>query len=102
MNPMSPRTALLVIAHGSRRPDANADLDHLVGQLRARGGFAVVEAAFLELAEPTIEQGAARCVEQYAERLILLPYFLSAGMHVRRELDRNARDGGIARQRLAK
>ena len=86
MDPAPRRTALLLIAHGSRRPDANADLDHVVGQLRARGRFPVVEASFLELAEPTVEQGAARCVEQGAGRIVLLPYFLSAGVHVRRDL----------------
>jgi sirohydrochlorin ferrochelatase len=86
MEHVSPRTALLLIAHGSRRPDANSDLDYLVGQLRDRGHFPVIEASFLELAEPTVEQGAARCVEQGAGRIVLLPYFLSAGVHVRRDL----------------
>jgi sirohydrochlorin ferrochelatase len=86
MNLESPHTALLLIAHGSRRPDANADLEHLVGQLRERGRFLVVEPSYLEFAEPTILDGAARCVAQGAGRLILLPYFLSAGVHVQRDL----------------
>ena len=51
-----------------------------------RGAFAVVEAAFLELAEPDVDAGAADCVAQGAERVVLLPYFLSAGVHVRRDL----------------
>jgi sirohydrochlorin ferrochelatase len=80
------RKALLLIAHGSRHPDANADLYHVVEAMRVRGGHAVVEAAFLELAEPGIDAGAARCVEQGAASVVLLPYFLSAGVHVRRDL----------------
>jgi sirohydrochlorin ferrochelatase len=80
------KTALLLIAHGSRQDEANADLLYLVEALRRRGGFELVEASFLELAEPTIEQGAAGCVAQEAQRVILLPYFLSAGIHVRRDL----------------
>ena len=80
------KTALLLIAHGSRQEEANDDLYHVVGHLRGRGEYPVVEAAFLELAEPDIEQGAARCVAQGAERVLLLPYFLSAGVHVRRDL----------------
>jgi sirohydrochlorin ferrochelatase len=79
------KTALLLIAHGSRQEEANADLHHAVAQLRERG-YAVVVASFLELAEPGIEAGGARCVEQGAERVILVPYFLSAGVHVRRDL----------------
>jgi sirohydrochlorin ferrochelatase len=81
-----PRTALLLIAHGSRQEEANADLHRLVGAMEERRRYAVVEASFLELAEPTVAQAAARCVARGAERVILLPYFLSAGIHVRRDL----------------
>ena len=82
-------TALLLIAHGSRHADANDDLHALAAQLRQTGEYAVVEAAFLELASPTIEEAARRCVEQGARRVILLPYFLSAGVHVKRDLQRH-------------
>jgi sirohydrochlorin ferrochelatase len=82
------KTALLLIAHGSREPDANNDLHALADALRGRGEYAILEASFLELAEPTIEAAGRRCVEQGAERVILLPYFLSAGVHVKRDLQR--------------
>src|SRR5947199_375435 len=77
--------ALLLVAHGSREPGANDDLRHMAEELRRRG-FAVVETAFLEIAEPDIDAGAARCVERGAGEVVLLPYFLSAGVHVRRDL----------------
>lgn len=80
------KTALLLIAHGSREPEANADLYHVVAEMRRRGGFAIVEPAFLELAEPNGDEAGRRCVEQGAERVVILPYFLSAGVHVRRDL----------------
>lgn len=80
------RTALLLIAHGSRHDDANADLYHVMTELRQRGDHPVVEAAFLELAEPDIDEGGARCVAQGAKRVVLVPYFLSAGVHVKRDL----------------
>jgi sirohydrochlorin ferrochelatase len=80
------KTAVLLIAHGSRHEAANADTRHLAAELRLRGTYALVEVAFLELATPTMEDGAQRCVEQGAERVLLLPYFLSAGVHVRRDL----------------
>ena len=79
-------TALLLIAHGSREPEANADLHQVVEALRGRGSFALVEACFLELTEPDIDAGAARCVAGGAGRVLLVPYFLSAGVHVRRDL----------------
>jgi sirohydrochlorin ferrochelatase len=87
-------TALLLIAHGSRRDEANADLDHVVAEMHRRGRYPIVLAAFLELAEPDIDEGGARCVTQGARRVLLVPYFLSAGVHVRQDLTE-------ARQRLA-
>lgn len=86
------RTALLLIAHGSRRAEANADLDFVAEQVRSRGVFAIVETCFLELAEPDIPTGAARCVAQGAERIVMLPYFLSPGVHVRSDLEEFRRD----------
>lgn len=79
------KTALLLIAHGSRQEEANADLRHVASGLRARG-WSIVEPSYLELAGPSIAESGARCLEQGAERVILVPYFLSAGVHVRRDL----------------
>ncbi|MDA1013274.1 MAG: cobalamin biosynthesis protein CbiX [Planctomycetota bacterium] len=88
--------AVLLIAHGSRRQEANADLDLVAEALRARGRFAIVECSYLEIAEPTIPQGAARCVERGATTVLLLPYFLSAGSHVTRDLEGYRADFEIA------
>src|SRR5947209_16844670 len=82
MNP----TALLLIAHGSRRPEANADLDHVAEVLRAGGEYHHVQPAYLELCEPGIVAGGELCVAAGATRVVLLPYFLSAGMHVTEDL----------------
>jgi sirohydrochlorin ferrochelatase len=79
--------ALLLIAHGSRRAEANADLDYIADALRARGRYAVVQVAYLELAEPDIPTGAARCVAAGARHVTMLPYFLSPGVHVRQDLE---------------
>jgi sirohydrochlorin ferrochelatase len=77
--------ALLLIAHGSRNPAANDDLHHVAVQMQTRG-YSIVVASFLELAEPSIDEGGRMCVEQGATQLVLLPWFLSAGVHVRRDL----------------
>jgi sirohydrochlorin ferrochelatase len=86
-------TALLLIAHGSRSADANADLLYLAEQLR--GDNPIVVASYLELAPPTIDDGARECVARGASRVVMLPYFLSAGVHVRRDLT-EARDRLVA------
>jgi len=80
------RVALQLIAHGSRRAEANADLEHVAAEVRTRGRYPVVQVSFLELAEPDIEGGGALCVEAGASDVILLPYFLSPGKHVVEDL----------------
>jgi sirohydrochlorin ferrochelatase len=80
------KTALLLIAHGSREAEANDDLHFLAGRLRERCDFDLVATAFLELAQPTIEEAAAACIQRGAGRVVMLPYFLSAGIHVQRDL----------------
>ena len=87
-SPLEPGTAILLIAHGSRLAAANADLLQLAEQLRSRFPDHVIETAYLELTEPTIPQGATRCVKLGATRVLLLPYFLSAGTHVTEDLRR--------------
>src|SRR5206468_10013 len=46
----------------------------------------IVEACFLELATPDIAAGGARCVARGARRVLMVPYFLSAGVHLLRDL----------------
>jgi hypothetical protein len=75
----------LLIAHGSRHAEANADLDHVAAGLRQRG-HEIVVASFLELAGPDVLAGGRQCVAAGAARVVLVPYFLSAGVHVRRDL----------------
>ncbi len=88
-------TAILLIAHGSRHEPANEDLRRMAEDLALRGDYPIVEAAFLELAEPDIPAGGAACVARGAGRVLMIPYFLSAGVHLIRDLTA-ARDGLMA------
>jgi sirohydrochlorin ferrochelatase len=76
---------LLLIAHGSRNPEANEDLV-LLGRQMEGGEFPVVEPSYLELAQPSIEDGAKKCISRGATDITMVPYFLSAGVHVKTDL----------------
>jgi sirohydrochlorin ferrochelatase len=80
------KQALLLVAHGSRQDEANEDLRQVAADLRRLGGFDIVEESFLELAQPTIAAAGASCVQQGATRVVLVPYFLAAGVHVQKDL----------------
>ncbi|GAB4146134.1 MAG: CbiX/SirB N-terminal domain-containing protein [Planctomycetaceae bacterium] len=84
----SSRTAALLIAHGSRKPKANADLVELAERVRAHAELDIVEIAYLELAAPSIPEGLNACLKQNAARILMMPYFLSAGSHVEEDLGR--------------
>lgn len=75
---------MLLIAHGSRKQAANDEICRLAQQVQALSGedYAAVVAAFLECAEPNIQQGVERCVELGATEIVAVPYFLAAGKHV--------------------
>lgn len=78
--------SLLVMVHGSPRPESNRDMFAVVERVRGRGLFETVEVGFMELNEPTIPEAIARSVEQGATRIIAVPYFLHAGTHVADDL----------------
>ncbi|MGB5702098.1 MAG: CbiX/SirB N-terminal domain-containing protein [Polyangiales bacterium] len=81
--------AILLIDHGSRRAEANALLNEVVDRVKARiGEGAIVEPAHMEIAEPTIAQGFARCVQQGASIIVAHPFMLAPGRHVQEDLPR--------------
>lgn len=79
------QTALLLIAHGSRRQEANDDLEYLADKLRRLGRYSFVQTSFLELTQPTIVEGGTCCAAN-AKRVVMLPYFLSPGVHARDDM----------------
>jgi sirohydrochlorin ferrochelatase len=86
MAQLADQTAVLLIAHGSRYQSANDDLHELAARLVATGKYPIVEPCFLELAEPDITTGGSRCVARGATLVLMVPYFLSAGVHLLRDL----------------
>ncbi len=74
--------AILIIDHGSRRTEANEMLACVANLVQAQAGRdVVVRFAHMELAEPTIDQGFAACVQAGATEVIAFPYMLSPGKH---------------------
>jgi sirohydrochlorin ferrochelatase len=76
--------ALLIVAHGSRRAESNEEIRALAAKVAQQSGetYGFVGSAFLELAEPSIPDGIQQCIEQGAETVTIMPFFLSAGRHV--------------------
>lgn len=86
---MNERYALLLIDHGSRRAEANELIERVAEEVRKRtAADRIVIVAHMELSEPTIEMGFARCVEQGATIVVAHPFMLAPGRHVAEDLPR--------------
>jgi sirohydrochlorin ferrochelatase len=80
--------AIVLVDHGSRRPEANAQLDALAERVRAREPGTLVLTAHLEVARPDIAEALARCAEVGADDVVLLPWFLAPGRHTAEDIPR--------------
>jgi len=80
--------ALLVVAHGSRREASNDEVRALSKVIAEKAGndYDMVRTAFLELAEPLIPDGIEECIQAGADEVVVMPYFLSAGRHVAKDI----------------
>jgi len=92
-------SAFLLIDHGSRRAEANALLDEVASLVRGRLGLdAIVEVAHMEIAEPTVTQGFARCVARGATSVVAHPFMLAPGRHVSEDLPRLVAEAAAAHE----
>lgn len=56
-------------------------LNEFVIMFRDKTGYPIVEPAHMELAEPSIKDAFALCVQQGVNRVIVSPFFLFPGRH---------------------
>ena len=82
-------TGFVVFAHGSRIESANQAVRDVVSKMAASGAHAV-EAAFLELGEPDLAGATRLLIARGAQRIVVIPYFLTLGTHMQRDLPRLA------------
>lgn len=80
------KTAILMMAHGSRISEANDAAREVAAMVREMTGFEIVEVSFREMHEPNIQSGIDACVTRGAQRILLMPYFLFMGAHVLHDL----------------
>lgn len=76
---------IVIFAHGSSVPSANEAVQAVAKAAAAAGGFDRVETAFLE-AQPGLDEAVTRLVAAGARRILVVPYFLTLGIHLQRDL----------------
>ncbi|MYC81484.1 MAG: sirohydrochlorin cobaltochelatase [Acidobacteria bacterium] len=89
---MTDKTGLLIIDHGSRRPEANRVVRQVAEMVRKESRFVIVQHAHMELAEPTIRQGFETCMAAGVDAIVVQPYFLGPGRHSTSDIPRMVRE----------
>jgi sirohydrochlorin ferrochelatase len=79
------KTGIVIFGHGSSVSSANDAVRRVAADAAAAGGFDLYETAFLDV-PPLLRDATASLVSQGAERVIVVPYFLTLGIHLQRDL----------------
>ncbi len=77
-----------MFGHGSSVESANDAVRAMAAQLQQRQQYGAVETAFLEGGKPDLRGAIERLAAQGVEQVIVIPYFLTLGMHLQRDLPR--------------
>ncbi len=79
-------TGIILFAHGARDPNWARPLERLKRMLAERMPEAIVEPAFLEHMQPSLEDAAADLIGRGATELSIVPVFIANGGHLREDL----------------
>ncbi len=80
------KRGLLLFAHGARDPNWTLPFNDVARRIREREPTLMVELAFLEFMAPDLPTAGARLAALGCERVDVVPLFLGAGGHVRKDL----------------
>lgn len=78
----NPKEAIILLAHGSRVPEAGNGMERVVQRLREKLRNCIVEACYMSRLGPHFPEVFEKCVAQGAKNIILIPYFLHTGLHM--------------------
>jgi sirohydrochlorin ferrochelatase len=75
-------TGYVIFAHGSPIESAN----EAVRTIAAQAELPLYETAFLDSSPPTLADAVATLAQRGATKIVVIPYFLTLGMHLQRDL----------------
>jgi len=86
------KIGLIVFGHGSSIESANQAVRDVASAMALSGNYSLVETAFLEGGKPDLAEAGRNLVARGATRLVVLPYFLTLGLHLQRDLPKLVAD----------
>jgi precorrin isomerase len=82
----SPTEAVILLGHGSRLPGAGDDMAQVARRIREKTGHPLVKTCSMQMLGPTFADAFDQCVAGGAKRIIVIPYFLHAGVHMQQDI----------------
>ena len=89
-------TGYVVFAHGSSVESANEAVRAVTAQFREHGRHEAVETAFLEGGRPDLRGAVEALSARGVTSIVVIPYFLTLGLHLQRDLPRLIGELGAA------
>lgn len=77
---------ILLFGHGARNPEWAAPFIRIRDAILERQPSACVEMGFLELMRPTFDEGIDALASQGANQIVIVPIFMAAGVHIKKDL----------------
>lgn len=76
--------ALIIAAHGSRKKESNREIAAIVSKVakKAAMSFDIVDHAFLQFADPLLEEKINDIAKKGARQIVVFPFFIGGGSHV--------------------
>ena len=78
--------AVILLGHGSRVEKAGGDMERVAAILKGRHGFPMVEYCFMSRLPPHFPETLAGLVARGATWVLVIPYFLHMGLHIRLDI----------------
>ena len=85
------KQAVILIGHGSRAAGADDDMARVARGLRAAGD-GIVEICRMSGRGPRFVEAFEKCIRQEAKEIIVIPYFLHFGVHLRQDIPEMLRE----------
>ena len=83
---------MVFFAHGSSIESANEAVREVGCEAARRAAFELYQTAFLEGGSPDLAAAVAALRDRGAARIVVVPYFLTLGLHLQRDLPRIVAD----------
>jgi sirohydrochlorin ferrochelatase len=80
------KSAVIILGHGSRSAGADKAVQRIAVEVKKRGGYEIVERAFLQHTLPTLMETIEACARQDAGRIVIVPFFMQSGAHVTKDV----------------